>query len=407
MRIFSINYPTEYCGGKNLGFKGSPQRIPSMTIKNYQDALKFWENLRYAKYLDAHNNTYYDKTIRADNYSFLDKLTSYTDKAGFVEKYCEFTNFPKLHSICSKINSTFKTCIDKLSKTLNVEDGYSSNYDIIDYGYDPICSLGLEKAFPGSDLDKGYVILRGTSFNSPYFDKKIVDNFKTKLWDDLDQRIVSLNHKDNDISVYTTNQVEDTLRYLDNKVDDLKRKTFTKKLMRFALIAASMTNIYTMPAAAFYLKKYYYDKFFSVDPYIGGEFNRDLAKIINDRERREEAKNFAFFIETVRANMEKSSYGKNHPIFSKIKNSAFAQNSNVTQTNAWQNKIDNGYMKSKLRNREKLESDFYSMTTDTKYDLIKDVIKYATDDQSSRFSEYFKNDDDIANRYDKLLQSLK
>ena len=63
-------------------------------------------------------------------------------------------------------------------------------------------------------------------------------------------------------------------------------------------------------------------------------------------------------------------------------------------------------MKSKLRNREALESDFYKMTTDTNYDLIKDV-KYATDDQSDKFSKYFKNDDDIANRYEKLLNSLK
>ena len=87
--------------------------------------------------------------------------------------------------------------------------------------------------------------------------------------------------------------------------------------------------------------------------------------------------------------------------------SLFANNSNVTQVEAWQNKINNGYLKSKLRNRIKLESDFYSMTTDTKYDLIKDVIKYCTDDQSSKFSQYFKNDDNIANRYDELLQSLK
>ena len=64
-------------------------------------------------------------------------------------------------------------------------------------------------------------------------------------------------------------------------------------------------------------------------------------------------------------------------------------------------------MKSKLRNRERLENDFYQMSTDTKYDLIKDVIKYCTDDQSYRFSEYFKNDDDIANRYHALLESLK
>ena len=47
------------------------------------------------------------------------------------------------------------------------------------------------------------------------------------------------------------------------------------------------------------------------------------------------------------------------------------------------------------------------MDTETKYDLIKDIIKYGTDEQSSRFIHFFKNDDDIAHRYDKLLKSLE
>ena len=45
--------------------------------------------------------------------------------------------------------------------------------------------------------------------------------------------------------------------------------------------------------------------------------------------------------------------------------------------------------------------------TDKKYELIKEIIKYSSNDQGYRFSEYFKNDDDIANRYDRLLAALK
>ena len=56
---------------------------------------------------------------------------------------------------------------------------------------------------------------------------------------------------------------------------------------------------------------------------------------------------------------------------------------------------------------EQLEKEFSSMSTETKYDLVKDVIKYATDEQSNKFSKYFKNDDDIANRYERLLESLR
>ena len=64
-------------------------------------------------------------------------------------------------------------------------------------------------------------------------------------------------------------------------------------------------------------------------------------------------------------------------------------------------------MKTKLRNRMQLEKDFYKMTINDKYDLIKDVIKSSSNDQcDERFSHLFKNDDDIANRYKPLLDKL-
>ena len=65
-------------------------------------------------------------------------------------------------------------------------------------------------------------------------------------------------------------------------------------------------------------------------------------------------------------------------------------------------------MKTKLKNRMQLEKDFYKMTTEDKYDLIKDVIKSSSNDQCDvRFSHLFKNDDDIAERYKGLLSELK
>ena len=70
MRIFGIQKSQS-----SPSYQGTPQRMYGCTVRNYQDALKWWENLRFSKYLDAHCNDYYDKAIRADNYSFLDKLT--------------------------------------------------------------------------------------------------------------------------------------------------------------------------------------------------------------------------------------------------------------------------------------------------------------------------------------------
>ncbi len=396
---------------QNISFEGSPHKIYNIDVKNYQDALQWWEKLRYAKYLDAHQNSYYDKAIRTENYSFLDKLHTSSDKSSFIEKFCEFTEFPNLRNISDKIDSTFKACINKVSQHLN-SSNYTSEYNIIDYGYDPTCSLGLRKAFPGSDLDKGYVILEGSRHLSSDADRQIVNNFQGKMWEELDQRIVSLNHPETALSVYTKQQVTDTLDNLDKIVNTIiSDANFKLSLGTFAVLTAAsllgpLAIISGSAVAGLFLGKVARQET-SINPYETAKFNRQVASKIDNSKERENAKNFAFFIEIVLANLKKNLNEKPDLFFSRIKNSPFAENSNVTQVKAWQYKIDNGYMKSKLKNRIKLESDFSSMSTNTKYDLIKDVIKYGTDDQSSKFSEYFKNDDDIANRYDELLRSLK
>ncbi len=399
--------------GQNcINFRGTPQRIYGMNVKNYQDALNIWEKLRYAKYLDAHQNSWYDKSIRADNYSFLDKLNSYSDKTGFIEKFCSFTGFPNLRTVSDKIDSTFKNCINRIARDLNSRN-LTSGYDIIDSGYDPTCSLGLRKAFPGSDLDKGYIILAGNEYNSAKQEENIVNNFKGRLWDELDQRIVSLNHPDTFPSVYTKSQVKNMLSGLDETARKVQEETTSQNIRNniSGSLLASFLGPWGIALTAIKLLKKQAKQAqkiaLSTDPYEAGEFNRKIAQKISTAKEREDVKNFAFFIEMVKANLVRNPSLKNDSIFTAIKISPFVKNSNVTQVEAWLNKINGGYMKSKLRSRMALESDFYSMSTDTKYDLIKDVIKYCTDDQSSRFSKYFKNDDDIANRYEKLLQSLR
>lgn len=393
---------------KSTNFSGTPYRLPPMSVSNYQDALNVWNRLKSAKYLDAHCNSYYDKSIRADNYSFLDKLTSYNDKSGFVEKFCEFTRFPNLKDVSDKIDDTFKSCIRGISIYLNSKFG-TSDFDIIDSGYDPTCSLGLRKAFPGSDLDKGYIILKGSG--STYRDKNIVDEFKGGLWNELDQRIVSLNHPDTYPSVYTINQIQTMLEFLDEKTSCINNNTKLKAgigtftALSIGALLGPLGIIGGAAIAGLLLSASLKNNENNIDPYEAGKFNIKIAEKINDSKGREDAKNFAFFIETVLVNLKINP--KYDSIFDRIKSSPFVVNSNVTQVEAWQKKIAGGYMKTKLRRRENLESDFYKMTTDTKYDLVKDIIKYGTDDQSNKFSQYFLNDDDIAYRYKKLLDSLK
>ena len=385
--IFSSNY------NRKPSFKGTPYRLPSVEIRNYQDALGVWENLRFAKFLDAHQNTASDKMIRQANYSFLDKLTSYIDKASFVEKYCEFTKFPNLKEISDKIDATFTTCINNIARNFNCS--YRSDYEILDSGYDPTCSLGLRKSFPGSDLDKGYIILKGV--NSDSENETIVNNFKGALWEDLDQRIVSLNHENTFPSVYTKKQV----------IDKLNKYNKSAKYAGLSFLGEVTGKLIFTPLTFFdALEKYCQKPYTTTEPYDAALFNRRVAFLTRSNER-EDVKNFAFFIETVWENVKSPAHRKDSELVREVRNSPFACFSNVTQMSAWKRKIAGGYMKSKLRNREQLEKEFSSMSTETKYDLVKDVIKYATDEQSNKFSKYFKNDDDIANRYERLLESLR
>lgn len=390
----------------NRSFKGTPVRAPKIAIKDYTDALKAWEFLKSAKYLDVHSDktSSYNKIIRQENYSFLDKLTSSFDKMMFIANFCDYTKFPFLYSSSTNMHDSFMSTIHNISEKLN-RSRYNSEYEILDAGYDPTCSLGLKKAFPGSDLDKGYVILKGSDY-SDYTNIDCVNNFKSELWNNLDQRLVSLNHPDNEVSVYTKKQVEDILSKLNSacsrkEKDEEKYSRFNRATIATALVIAGQVFIKGLMSNKDYRQAH------ATDPYIAGKFNRDLTKYINGASAREEAKNFAFFIETVKANLYNNRFTRSDYLFDEISNSKFVQNSNVTQIPAWRQKISEGYLKSKLRNSESLQRDFEQMSLDTKYELVKDIVKYSSDDHSNRFSIYFKNDDDISLRYEKLLNALK
>ena len=400
----SIN-EKRHLSSKNQTFKNNPKKLDYGTIKNAQHAIKAWESLRWADYLDVHSDSLfsYNKKIRLENYSFLDKLVSSVDKNDFITVFCNFTGFPNLKLISEKMNKEFE-------KTLKYIDTRSNGYyKVIDYGYDPTCSLGQKKAFPGSDLDKGYVILENKGFSS-----ETVNYFKGFLWDCLDQRLVSLNHPDTFPEVYTENQIEEEL----NSLNSYAKKVLSQPSVRpyGAAFGAVLGDILLGPlgvpigmALLGYKNHTDYPKpeeYGETNPEIAAKFNIEVAKILPSF-KKEPAKNFAFFVEIVKANYRRNPYGKNQNIFNKIFSSDFAKYSNVTQVDAWQKKINNGYMKTKLRNRMQLEKDFYKMTINDKYDLIKDVIKSSSNDQcDERFSHLFKNDVDIANRYKPLLDKL-
>ena len=54
MKLYAINVSLQK--QEKYTFRGTPQRLNYGAIRNYQDALSAWENLRYAKYLDVHDD---------------------------------------------------------------------------------------------------------------------------------------------------------------------------------------------------------------------------------------------------------------------------------------------------------------------------------------------------------------
>ena len=383
-------------------FGGIPLRIEHPKIRNAQDALKQWELLKSAHYLDAHSDLSqpYNKQIRLHNYSFLDMLKNYADKSEFVSKYCAFTLFPSLRKTSEKIDETFEKCLHDISADLNSKFNTEA-YNVVDFGYDPTCSVALKKAFPGSDLDKGYIILEGNYLGKG--DDEVVWNFTGELWNNLDQRVVSLNHPDTFPNIYTKNQVIEALDIADRYTKNLHANKLSRGLLNFFLGDVG-DILYDAKRMGKYLDLKVSD---NTDPYTAALFNRELAKTL-PADKKEFMKNFAFFIEAVESNLGKDAEAKNDYMFERIRHSPFVMSSNVNQTFAWQERIKDGYLKSKLKLREKLERDFDHMTMEERFELVKDIIKSSSNDQSNpKFARFFHNDDDIKERYRALLSSLK
>ena len=133
-----------------------------------------------------------------------------------------------------------------------------------------MCSVGLGYAWPGSDLDKAFIIIEGSS--SPLKNKEIVNRYRGQLWENMDTRILSINHYAAFPNVYTKKQVMDNIDLFDS---------YTKDYTEFdKMIAYSAIN---------YIK----------DPIKRAQFNLELSEKLPGY-LKEDAKNFAYFIETLR-----------------------------------------------------------------------------------------------------------
>ena len=152
---------------KNIvSFKGMAKETPRHSITCAEDAMAQWDILKHPQYTDVFQEeerptaTEISKNqqIHDFNYSFLDEIKSPQEMAKFIKYFKDVTGFPSLSASSKNMLAEFQRVLKKAS----VEMGKRPD-DILLSGYDQFCSVGLETALPGSDLDKGYAIIKGVS----------------------------------------------------------------------------------------------------------------------------------------------------------------------------------------------------------------------------------------------------
>ncbi len=361
---------------KTSTFKGITQRMPEFIPSSLESVVSYWKLFANAKYYEALDDSKYptNKIVRIQNYSFLDRIPDKYKKS-FIEYFKEFTGFPNLPKTSSKITDEFKK---------NVKDSLDSTTEALIAGFDPACSVGLQRALPGADLDKAYVVINNNSLYRS--DADVVAQYKGRLWHNTDQRIMSLNNPDTFPEVYTIKQLESTLDMYD---EIMKEHPLTEAQFQY------------------FKEKRLYD----INPLTAGEFNIYFAWLLGlKRKSKEYAKNFAYFIESVRDGrlVLDTNYFAQGRIQNKMNNSVFCWISNVAQIGAHDRQINNGMkdIKTKLRNREELSQIFDTWSIEKQFELIKDIIKSVSRDESNKFEKYFKNDDDIKQRFERLNRLL-
>ncbi len=368
-----------YYKNSQPAFQAHARRMPFYK-ELYNSHILFYQydHLARSKHYEALDDFKFpfNKNVRAFNYSFLENIPEKLKK-DFLEIFERITGFPNKYSTCNKMRSEFIESIKNC-------DRYSRN--VIAAGYSPINEVELYNSLPGGPLDRGFVILK--SNKDPVENKKELIDMKRVLWENVDQRILSFNHKFKFPEVWQDKKIYKNLDIL----DELTKKSGLDKQI------------------VFYRAKRDYD----TNPLSAGEFNIKLAQF-NDESKisKEEAKNFAYFIEAVRDG--KVLYPTNilyndalETLLKRMKASPFAQMSNVTQMTAFTNLYNEGLLPlaAKYKYRDELPTEYYHWTQKEKFDFIKDLVKYVTDEQSSKYEKYFKDDDNRAELFGLLNKEL-
>lgn len=354
-----------------VSFEGMAVKTPIRRIRNAYDAIEQWNVLKHPQYTnvfqESENVTLShireNQSIRNHNYSFLDELYGDIEKSKFIEYFKRITGFPSLQEISKKMVEEFQRTL-KMS-CFNMGKSYD---DVLLTGYDRFCSVGLGNALPGSDLDKGYAVIRGIKGDLAK-QKEYSNKFKGAIWENIDNRIMSVNHCAAFPNVMTDNEISLTLA----------------KLEPYAKEVVGTNSRYNL---------FLQERMNNSNPVSGAKFNIWLSEMLSDKQQKTDAKNFAYFIEAIRDGVRDiRNYSYMEKLTQEMNNSLFSWCSNVCQGHRMQNLYDysgSDITKPKLKARKDVEKYFNSWNISKQFELVKDVIRSMSgDNRNPEFQQLF------------------
>lgn len=371
---------------KNVAFGNRPWvlhpsyfGVPEYGNISGPQAVVLYEQLKKGNYLDIGDDKFdFDNCnrIREYNLSFLDRLVG-EDKRYFINHYKRLTGFPDLQQVSNNIKNEFVKAVEKSEKDL-----YYDKYKVLLAGYDGVCSVARGKAFPGSDLDKAYVIIKGTG--NPYDDIESVNQFKGRIWENTDQRLLSYNHDDAAFpQVYTKNQIEKLTEAVDKK-DAPHRRLQIIHQYRSDIDGKQFMILERWTGAT----PMYSDDYVAANPYWV-EYTKQFPRMYDDVVRvdnpsRENIKNLGFTLEAIRE-------GKILKGTSKSLDLAWIpfESTNLSQLAALKDRKDK---KPKRLARDMLSLEFPKWDLDKQFRFIKTLIKSACANNrefTKEFANYF------------------
>ena len=369
----------------SFGNKPWELRPRDFGVSNYgsisgDEAIRLYSQLQLGNYLDIGDDSfdfYNCNRIREQNLAFLDRLDYSSDKRQFINFYENLTGFPNLRKVAQKIRGTFVGAVEKAQKDL-----YWNRFNVVLAGFDGVCSVGRDKAFPGSDLDKAYVILEGSGTSQG--DIETVNKFKGKLWEYTDQRLLSYNHDEAAFpQVYTKEQIETLARAVDSK--DIPNRRLQPN-MHFRS-DVGMEQYKLMHDELGRATANYMDDYIGANPFWI-EYCRQFPKAGTDavhiyNPSRENIKNVGFTIEAIREGVVLKGFNSlDIP-------AAPYEGVNLSQLAALKHHVDR---KPKRLLRDALASEFHHWDIDKQLRFIKTMIRSACANNNEftvEFSKYF------------------